>query len=149
MDPDEIVALGTADDRIRIPFVYLLVSLPIRRVEIAEILQIVKQRPDHLVGEAVVKFGALSLTQGHRHDVVTGVAGGFGQRLVRDFARGSRPTNPRPTALAQHRLNCGNKSADSRGDRPEIFACRIEGEWQSIGNDYQTVHSTSHPKLSF
>ena len=85
VDPDEIVGLRAADDRIRIPFVYLLVSLPIRRLEIAEILQVVKQRPDHLVGIAVVKFVALSLTQGHRHDIVTGVAGGFGQRLVMGF----------------------------------------------------------------
>src|SRR5215468_9039036 len=99
VDPDEIVALGAADDRVRIPFVYLLVSLPIRRVEIAEILQIVKQRPDHLVGIPVVKFVSLGFAQGHRYDIVTGVAGGLGQRLVRDFAGGPRPTNPRPTAL--------------------------------------------------
>ena len=52
VDPDEIVGLGTAGDRIRITFVYLLVSLPICRLEIAEILQIVKQRPDHLVGDS-------------------------------------------------------------------------------------------------
>src|SRR5258705_703302 len=102
-----------------------------------------KKRPDHLVGIAVVKFVALSLTQGHRHDIVTGVAGGFGQRSLWNFARGSRPTNPRPTALAQHRLNCGNKSANSRRDRPEIRSCRIERERQSIGNNYPTVHHVS------
>jgi hypothetical protein len=46
-----------------------------------------------------------------------------------------------PTAiLPSTGFNCGNKSADSRRDRPEILVCRIEGEWQSIGNDYQTVH---------
>ena len=83
--PDEIVGLRTADDGIRVTVVNLLVSLPVCRLEVAEILQIVKQRPDHLVGIAVVKFVALSLTQGHRHDIVTGVAGGFGQRLVVEF----------------------------------------------------------------
>ena len=140
MDPDEIVRSRVANDRVRVPFVHLLVSLPIRRLEIAKILQVMKQRPDHLVGIAVVEFVALGFAEGHRHDIVTGVAGGFGQRSLWNFARDSRPTNPRATALAQHRLNCGNKSADSRRDRPEILACRIEGEWQSIGNDYQTVH---------
>src|SRR4029077_3473664 len=115
------------------------------RFEVAKILQIMKQRPDHLVGIAVVEFVALGFTQGHWHDIVTGVAGGFGQRSLWNFASDSRPANPRATAVAQHRLNCGNKSAKSRGDSPEILPCRIEGEWQSIGNDYQTVH----PKRSY
>ncbi len=82
VDPDEIVGLGTAGDGIRVTFVNLFVSLPVRRLEIAEVLQIVKQRPDHLVGIAVVKFVALGFAQGHRHDIVTGVAGGFGQRSL-------------------------------------------------------------------
>ena len=138
--PDEIVGLRTPGDGIRVAVVNFFVSLPVRRLEVTEVLQVMKQRPDHLIGIAVVEFVALRLTQGHRHDIITGVAGGFGQRSLWNFARCSRPTNPRATALAQHRLNCGNKSADSRGDRPEIRACRIEGEWQSIGNDYQTVH---------
>src|SRR5262249_14194459 len=40
--PDEIVGLRTPGDRVRVPFVHLLVSLPIPRLEIAEILQVVK-----------------------------------------------------------------------------------------------------------
>ena len=148
MYPNEIVRSRIADDRVRIPFVHLLISLPICRVEITKILQIVKERPDHLVGITVVEFVPLGFAQGNRHHVVTGVASGFGQRLVRDFTGNSGPTNPRPTALAQHRLNCGNKSADSRRDRPEILACRIEGEWQSIGNNYQTVHFNERQKVS-
>src|SRR6188472_1939870 len=122
MNPDEILRSRVADDCVRIPFVYLVVSLPIRRFEIAKILQVMKQRPDHLVGIAVVKFVALGLTQGDRHDIVTGVASGFGQWLVRDFTRDSWPANPRATALPQHRLNCRNKSADRGSDRPEIVA---------------------------
>src|ERR1700757_2533249 len=106
-----------------------------------------KQRPDHLVGIAVVEFVPLGSAQGHRHHVVTGVAGGFSQRSLWNFACGSRPTNPRPTALAQDRLNCRHKSADSRGDRPEILACRIEREWQSIGNNDQAIHANSGYKL--
>ena len=118
MDPDEIVGLRTAGDGICVTLVNLFVSLPVCRLEVAEILQIVKQRPDHLVGIAVVKFVPFGFTQGYRHNLVTGVAGGFGQRSLWNFARNSRPTNPHATALAQHRLNCGNESACCRCDCP-------------------------------
>src|SRR4029450_2014026 len=140
VDPDEIVRLRVADDCIRIACVHLFISLPVCRLEIAEILQIVKQRPDHLVGIAVVEFVALGFTQRHRHDVITGVMGRFGQRPLWNFARDSRPTNPCATTLAQNWFNRGNKSADSRCDRPEILAGRIEREWQSVGDDYEAVY---------
>src|SRR5262249_43255527 len=139
-DPDEIVRSRAADDRIRVTFIHLLISLPICRLEIAKILQVVKQRPDHLVGIAVVEFVALGFGQCHGHDLITGVVSRFNERSWWNCASDSGPADPRSTSLAQHRLNCGNKSADSRGNRPEILACRIEREWQSIGNDYQTVH---------
>ena len=83
--PDEIVGLRTAGDGICVTLVNLFVSLPVCWLEVAEILQIVKQRPDHFVGIAVVKFVALGFTQGYRHNLVTGVARGFGQRLLVGF----------------------------------------------------------------
>src|SRR6266481_910741 len=65
--PDEIVGLRTAADGFRVAIVNLFVSLPVCRIEVAEILQIVKQRPDHLVGITVVKFVPFGFTQGYRH----------------------------------------------------------------------------------
>src|SRR5689334_2655716 len=121
VDPDEIVWSRIADDLVSKPFVYLFISVPVFWLEITKILQIVKQRPDHLVGITVVELIPLSLTEGHRHDVVTGIAGGFGQRLFRDFARNTGPTDPCAATLAQHRLNCRNQSARSRCDCPKVF----------------------------
>src|SRR6266581_4939247 len=118
MHPDKIIWLRTAGDGICVTLVNLFVSLPVCWLEVAEILQIVKKRPDHLVGIAVVKFVPFGFTQGYRHNLVTGVASGFGQRSLWNFARNSRPTNPHATALAQHRLNCGDESPCCRCDCP-------------------------------
>jgi hypothetical protein len=78
MHPDEIIRLRAAADGIRVTLVNLFVSLPVCRLEVAEVLQIVEKRPDHLVGIAVVKFVALGFTESHRHNFVAGVTCGFG-----------------------------------------------------------------------
>src|SRR5947208_15693986 len=54
--PNEVVRLRTASDGIGETIVDRFVGLPVSRLEIAKVLQIVKQRPDHLVGIAVIKF---------------------------------------------------------------------------------------------
>src|SRR5262245_47692097 len=138
--PDEGVSLRAVSDGIRKTLVYCFVRLPICRFEVAKVLQIMKQRPDHLVGITVVKFVALGPAKSNRHYFVTGVTCRFGERTLRDFARNSGPSNPDTTAFPQHRLHCSNEASDSRRHRPKLFACRIEREWQSIGNDDQTVH---------
>src|SRR5947208_16221121 len=61
MHPDEIIRLRAAADGIGVTLVNFLVGLPICRLKVAEILQIVKKRPDHFVGIDVVKFVALGL----------------------------------------------------------------------------------------
>src|SRR5437870_12824904 len=106
MDPDNSIRLRTAGDRICVTLVKLVVSLPVCWLEVAEILQIVKKGPDHLVGITVVKFVPFGFTQGYRHNLVTGIARGLGQRFLWDFARDSRPANPGSAAFAQHRLDC-------------------------------------------
>ena len=139
--PDEIVGLRGVEDRIRVALVNFPVSLPVCRFEIAEALQIMKERPDHLIRIAVVKFVAFCLAQAHWHDLVTGVARGFGQRLlVRDFARNSRPADPGAAAFAQHRLHRRDESAGGRRHGPKVFANRIQRERQPIGNDHQAIH---------
>src|SRR6266478_9482710 len=101
MHPDKIIRLRTAGDGICVTLVNLLVSLPICWLEVAEILQVVKKGPDHLVGITVVKFVPVGFTQGYRHNLVTGSARGLGQRFLWDFARDSRPANPYPASFTQ------------------------------------------------
>src|SRR5881296_1999786 len=106
MYPDEIIRLSATADGIRVAVVNLFVSLPVCWLEVAEILQIVKKRPDHFVGIAVVKFVPFGFTQGYRHNLVADIARGLGQRFLWDFARDSRPADPGSTAFTQHRLDC-------------------------------------------
>src|SRR5206468_8329468 len=108
MYPDEIIRLSATADGIRVAVVNLFVSLPVCRLKLAEILQIVKKRPDHFVGIAVVKFVPFIFTQGYRHNLVTGIARRFGERFSWDFTCNSRPADPGSAALAQHRLDRGD-----------------------------------------
>ena len=100
--PDEVAGSAVPGDRFGITLVYRLVRLPEGWFEVAEVLQIMKQRPDDLVGIAKVKLVAFCLAQRYRHDTVAYATGGFGERRLRDLARDPRPANPRPTAPTQH-----------------------------------------------
>src|SRR5438874_2267166 len=118
MHSDKIMRLRTAGDGICVTLVNFVVSLPVCWLEVAEILQIVKKRPDHLIGITVVKFVPFGFTQGYRHNLVAGIARGLGQRFLWDFARDSRPADPRSASFTQHRFDCGHKSSCSRCDSP-------------------------------
>src|SRR5207244_10074096 len=48
--PDEVLALRAVSDGIGITVIHCFVGFPKRRLEAAEILQVMKQRPDYLVG---------------------------------------------------------------------------------------------------
>src|SRR5437879_11675830 len=106
MHPDKIIRLRTAGDGISVTLVNLFVSLPVCWLEVAEILQIVKKGPDHLVGITVVKFVPFGFTQGYRHNLVTGIARGLGQRFLRDFASGTRRANAYNGSYNQQRRVC-------------------------------------------
>src|SRR5438309_2443985 len=138
--PNEVVRLRTASDGIGETIVDRLVGLPVSRLEIAKVLKIVKQWPDHFVGIAVIKFVPLGLTKRDWHDFVTCAARCFGECRLWNFARSSGPTDPGPTAFAQHRLHRRNQSSGSRCDSPKIFPRRIQRERQSIGDDDQAIH---------
>src|ERR1700746_2865083 len=103
--PNEIVGLRTATDGIRVTLVNLFVSLPVCWLKVAEILQIVKKGPDHLIGIAVVKFVPFGFTQGYRHNLVTGIACGLGTRFMWDLPRDPRPADPGSATLAQYRFD--------------------------------------------
>src|SRR5437773_12254641 len=96
--PAEVAGSAVPGDRFGITLVYRLVRLPEGWLEVAEVLQIMKQRPDDLVGIAKVKLVAFCFAQRYRQDTVAYATGGFGERRVRDLA-----CDPRPGGWKQER----------------------------------------------
>jgi hypothetical protein len=140
VDPDEVVRLAVSYDRLRVTLVDHLVCLPVGRLEVAKVLQVMKQRPDYFVGVAVVKLVALGFAQTHRHSRVAGIAGGLFEWSGGNFSRNSWPADPSPAALAQHRLDRRDQPARGRRDCPQVFGAGIKGKWQSVRNDDEAVH---------
>src|SRR6266496_2309342 len=112
--PDEVARLAVARDRLGVALVHCLVGFPEGRLEVAEALQVMKQRPDDLVGIAVIKLVAFCFAQCHWHHLVACVARGFGGRSVRDLTCDPGPTDPRAAASTQHRPERTNEPAGSR-----------------------------------
>src|SRR5215470_3655350 len=123
--PDEVVSLRAVSYGVGITLVYCLVSLPVCGLEVAKILQIVEQRPDHLVGITVIKLVAFGFAKSDRHDFVARVTCGVSQRASWKFSRNSRPADPSAAAFSQDRFLRGDKSSSSWRHRPKVFACRI------------------------
>ena len=132
VDPDEVVRLTVSCDGFRVTLVDRLVCLPVGRLEVAKVLQVMKQRPDHFVGVAIVKLVPLGFAQTHRYNRVAGIAGSLFEWSGGNFSCNSRPANPGPAALAQHRLDRRDQSARGRRDCPQILGAGIKGEWQSV-----------------
>ena len=127
--PDEIFGLAMSRNRLGVALVYRLVSFPEGRLEVAEVLQVVKQRPDDFIGIAVVKLIVFCFAQCHRHYFVACVARGFGERRVRDVACDSRPTDPCPAASAQHRSEGIDQPTGRESDNPLVRSGPLEREW--------------------
>ena len=70
VDPDEIVRRRDPHDRVGEALVHGLVRRPVRRVEVRQGNQIVKQGPDDLVGEAGVEAVPLRRRERHREKLV-------------------------------------------------------------------------------
>ena len=66
MDPDEVFRLGLRGNLPRIDVVDPLVGSPVDRVKIAGRREIMKERPQNLVGKAVVKAVDISMRKRHR-----------------------------------------------------------------------------------
>src|SRR5205823_4422221 len=127
-------------DGFRVTLVDRLVCLPVGRLEVAKVLQVVKQRPDHFIGVAVVKLVPLGFGQTHRYNRVAGIARGFFEWSGGNFSRNSWPADPGPAALAQYRLDRRHQPARGRRNCPQVFGAGIKGKWQSVRNDDQAVH---------
>src|SRR5215469_3282159 len=112
MYPDEVTRPAVPRNSFSVAFVNCLVGLPEGGLEIAEVLQVVKQRPDDFIGVTVVKFVALCLAQCHRYYFVSYTERRFAKGRCRDFACDAGPANPDPTALAQHCSHGGHEASD-------------------------------------
>ncbi len=105
--PDEIVVSGLVGDHLGEAPVDRVVGVPEPRLEVALALEVVEQRPDHLIGEPqveVVDLLALGVDASQR---VRLRGPGFGEYAVDRFAVGAgptRPTDPDPTPLTQNRI---------------------------------------------
>src|SRR5947208_16186426 len=100
--PDEVAGSAVPGDRFGITLVYRLVRLPEGWLEVAEVLQIKKQRPDDVVGIDNVKLVAFYLAQRYPHDTVPYATDVYGERRVRDVALDPMPVTPRPPAPTPH-----------------------------------------------
>ena len=138
--PDEVTRLAVSRNRLGVTLVHCFVGVPKGRLEVAEALQVMKQRPDDLIGITVIKLVALCLAQAHRDDGVTDIARRLLERRPRNLTRDSRPPDPRSTTLTQNRLDGRDKTARGRRDRPQVLARDVESKWQSVGNDDEAIH---------
>src|SRR6266542_6035249 len=68
MDPDEVLRPGLLGDRPGELPVDLPVGFPVARLEATKRWEVVEERPDDLVGEAVVVALFLGRGQRHRHE---------------------------------------------------------------------------------
>src|SRR4029453_5046828 len=103
--PHEVVSARAPSDGIGVTFVYCFVRFPKCRLKTAKVLQIMEQRPDHLIGVTIVKFVPVGFAKSNRYYFVTGVTRGFGERALGDLACNPGPSNPDTTAFAQHRFH--------------------------------------------
>ena len=61
MHPDEVAKLAVSRNRVGVTLVHCFVRFPEGRLEVAEVLEVVKERPDDLIGITVIKLVALCL----------------------------------------------------------------------------------------
>ena len=60
--PDEVARLAVSRNRLGVTLIHCFVGFPEGRLKVTKVLQVVKQRPDDLIGIAVVKLVALRLS---------------------------------------------------------------------------------------
>ena len=103
----------------------LQISLPIPGIEVAQGVQIVKHRPDDLVGEAIVKLLFLPCRKLHGMQVVAGIPTGPGQNLFHLVlvarAGNTRPADPVSSPVLQDREKSGHEPTGTRLCLPVSF----------------------------
>ncbi len=151
VDPDEIVRRGDVHDRVGEPLVHGLVRRPVRRVEVRQGNQVVEQGPHDLVREAGVEAVPLRRRERHREKLVAeAVLRVLEERAgVRELLLGgSRPADPPPPAVAEHRPQRRDESARAGLDLPLSVLSADRGERKPIGDDDQ-AHDEDGEQAAF
>jgi hypothetical protein len=115
VDPDEVFFLRVADKCARIFPVHFKVGFPIRGVEAATGLKIVKKGPDDFIGKPVIKEVPILLRQEHGEKPKPAFTRKGIKDLLdflnREFFGHSGPTDPKAPAVLQDGAQGGNKAA--------------------------------------
>ena len=140
MNPDEVARLNLPGDRARVFFVDAGITVPIGGIEVAERLQVVEQRPQHLVGKSVVEARLILGAQRDRREPVTGLmrcsAQGVFHALV--VVRDAGPADPDPAPIAEHGQECRDQTAAARAAAERAVFGAVQHHGQAVGDDDQT-----------
>ncbi len=145
VDPDEIRFIRVLEHGFRKAPVHLQVGLPVGRREVAQRRQIVEQRPDHFVREAVVEV--LDLVRAERDGVQRELAIVRAiERLLQGFvvAADSRPADPGPAQVAEHRQHGGDQPAAARRRAVVAVGIPLNHIRQAVRDDHRPVCDRSH-----
>jgi hypothetical protein len=144
--PDEVGLAAFLDHRLRKAAIHFLVARPVLRIEDAKRCEIVKERPDDLVREAVVEVvyvGSFEL------DAAQGDAQLTARRVegilkARGISRRAGPADPRAAAIAQHGNQRRDETARAALRRPTAFGLPRKDIRQPIGDNDQPLFTAFH-----
>ena len=146
VDPDRVVRAQLAGDGLGEALVDRLVGAPfVARIQPDFVEQVVKQRPEHRVGVAVVIERDLTARQRHRQQALGGqlllelLAAPLGHP-----AQVAHPADPAAVVLAAHVLQ-GRRQATTRGEQRWTVRPRSERHRQPVG-DQDDSSSAHNPK---
>jgi hypothetical protein len=138
VDPDRVARRVGACHRIGEHLVHFAIGVPTDGVYGHAIDEVVQQRPEHAVREAVVEAVDLLLRQEHREDGALLQAPrqfiALRRRTVRDVAR---PANPQPVRSRMPGTQTGGQPAFGVGD-PHRRAVGVRDHGQPVGDNEQS-----------
>ena len=139
--PDEIVVAGFGNHRRRELAVDLLIRVPVARIEAAERLQVVEQRPDDFVGEALIEVVHFLGFEHHGAQRIAGLPTRLRDRLfeIRAGVRGARPADPHAAAIRQHRQQRRDEAARAFLAQPAAVGVAFEDERQAVRDHHQAI----------
>ena len=137
VDPDQVARSRGLFDSIRKLAIDALVEFPIPRIEVAARLQIVKERPNDFVGEALIIVALLLLGQKERRVFI----GTISARLFKNLAdlRGvfrSPRTDPDASVILKQRFQCTDQPT-AAGHPRELSTLGGERNGNAVGNQHQ------------
>ena len=141
VDPDRVARPVVRRDHVGEGLVGLDVAVPVAHLQGDLVEQVVEQRPEHAVGEALVEPGDEVRRQGHPHQPHGGeLAVEAGLLLGGEVAFGARPADPEPVGLL---VGAHEPGGEPTGAPLDLHA-RVgdpNGDGKAVGDDHETGHS--------